>query len=43
MCVDKDPFEEYLREPDPDKAHKGYIWNTALANIPQTDLYLHTS
>ena len=30
MCVDKDPFEEYLREPDPDKAHKGYIWNTAI-------------
>ena len=30
MYVDKDPFEEYLREPDPDKAHKGYIWNTAI-------------
>ena len=25
----KDPFEEYLREGEPDKASKGYVWSTA--------------
>lgn len=26
----KDPFEEYLREGEPDKASKGYVWSTAI-------------
>ena len=26
----KDPFKEYLRESEPDKAHKGYAWSTAI-------------
>lgn len=28
--MEKDPFEEYLRESEPDKAHKGYAWSTAI-------------
>ena len=28
--MEKDPFKEYLREPEPDKAHKGYAWSTAI-------------
>ena len=26
----KDPFEEYLRESEPDKRSKGYAWYTAI-------------
>ena len=26
----KDPFEEYLKEAEPDKASKGYAWSTAI-------------
>ena len=25
-----DPFKEYLRESEPDKAYKGYAWSTAI-------------
>ena len=28
--IEKDPFKEYLRESEPDKAHKGYAWSTAI-------------
>ena len=28
--MEKDPFKEYLRESEPDKAHKGYAWSTAI-------------
>ncbi len=28
--MDKDPFKEYLRESEPDKAHKSYAWSTAI-------------
>ena len=28
--MEKDPFKEYLRESEPDKAHKGYVWRTAI-------------
>ena len=28
--MEKDPFKEYLREAEPDKAHKGYAWSTAI-------------
>ena len=28
--VEKDPFKEYLRESEPDKAYKGYAWSTAI-------------
>ena len=28
--MEKDPVEEYLRESEPDKAHKGYAWSTAI-------------
>ena len=28
--LDKEPFKEYLRESEPDKAHKGYAWSTAI-------------
>ena len=26
----RDPFEEYLKESEPDKANKGYAWSTAI-------------
>ena len=28
--MEKDPFKEYLRESEPDKAHKGYAWSIAI-------------
>ena len=28
--MEKDIFKEYLRESEPDKAHKGYVWSTAI-------------
>ena len=28
--MEKDPFKEYLRESEPDKVHKGYVWSTAI-------------
>mgnify|MGYP002521953751 FL=1 len=28
--MEKDPFREYLKESEPDKAHKGYAWSTAI-------------
>ena len=28
--MEKDPFKEYLRESEPNKAHKGYAWSTAI-------------
>lgn len=28
--MDKDPFKEYLKESEPDKASKGYAWSTAI-------------
>lgn len=28
--MEKDPFEEYLKETEPDKANKGYAWRTAI-------------
>lgn len=28
--MEKDPFEEYLKESEPDKASKGYAWSTAI-------------
>ena len=28
--MEKDPFEEYLRETEPDKAYRGYVWHTAI-------------
>ncbi len=28
--MEKDPFEEYLKESEPDKAYKGYAWSTAV-------------
>lgn len=28
--MDKDPFKEYLRESEPDKAGKSYAWSTAI-------------
>lgn len=28
--LDKEPFKEYLRESEPDKAHKSYVWSTAI-------------
>ena len=30
IVVEKDPFKEYMRESEPDKAHKGYAWSTAI-------------
>ncbi len=30
MEKEKDPFKEYFREAEPDKAHKGYAWSTAI-------------
>ena len=29
--MEKDPFKEYLRESEPDKAHKGYAWSPSTA------------
>ena len=28
--MERDPFKEYLRESEPEKAHKGYAWSTAI-------------
>lgn len=28
--MDKDPFKEYLKESEPDKSRKGYVWGTAI-------------
>ena len=28
--MEKDPFKEYLKESEPKKAHKSYIWSTAI-------------
>lgn len=28
--MEKDPFKEYLKEAEPDKADKGYAWSTAI-------------
>ena len=28
--MEKDPFKEYIRESEPDKAYKGYAWSTAI-------------
>ncbi len=28
--MEKDPFKEYLRESEPDRAHKGYAWSMAI-------------
>ncbi len=28
--MEKDPFKEYLKESEPDKTHKGYVWSTAI-------------
>lgn len=28
--MEKDPFKEYLKESEPDKADKGYAWSTAV-------------
>ena len=28
--MEKDPFKEYLKESEPDKAMRGYAWNTAI-------------
>ncbi len=28
--MEKDPFKEYLKEPEPDKAYKSYAWSTAI-------------
>ncbi len=28
--MEKDPFKEYLRESEPDKAYRGYAWSTAI-------------
>lgn len=30
VIMDKDPFKEYLKESEPDKASKGYAWSTAI-------------
>lgn len=30
MNMDKDPFKEYLRESEPNKVTKGYVWSTAV-------------
>lgn len=28
--MEKDPFKEYIRESEPDKAYKSYVWSTAV-------------
>lgn len=28
--MERDPFKEYLKESEPDKARKGYVWSTAI-------------
>ena len=30
IVVEKDTFKEYMRESEPDKAHKDYAWSTAI-------------
>ena len=29
-CMDKDPFKEYIRQAEPSKRDKGYVWHTAI-------------
>lgn len=28
--IDRDPFKEYLKEAEPDKISRGYVWRTAV-------------
>lgn len=28
--MNKDPFKEYIKQTEPDKRYKGYVWNTAI-------------
>ena len=30
MMIPKDPFEEYIRQTEPNKRDKGYAWQTAI-------------
>ena len=30
LNCEKDPFKEYIRESEPDKRDKGYVWHTAI-------------
>lgn len=30
MNMDQDPFKEYIKQAEPDKLYKGYVWNAAI-------------
>lgn len=46
--MNKDPFEEYFRESEPDKRDKGYAWHTAIGlqavdGLKTSDYLVHTA
>ena len=46
--MEKDPFKEYLKETEPEKAYKGYAWSTAIGlqavdGLKPSEYLLHTA
>ena len=46
--MEKDPFKEYMKESEPDKAGKGYVWSTAIGlqavdGLKTSEYLLHTA
>lgn len=46
--MDKDPFKEYIREPEPAKRDKGYAWHTAIGlqavdGLKTSEYLVHTA
>ena len=45
--MEKDPFKEYMKESEPDKAGKSYVWSTAIGlqavdGLKTSEYLLHT-
>lgn len=48
MDMEKDPFKEYMKESEPDKAGKSYVWSTAIGlqavdGLKTSEYLLHTA
>ena len=46
--MEKDPFKEYMKESEPDKAGKSYVWSTAIGlqavdGLKTSEYLLHTA
>lgn len=41
VSINQDPFKEYIKQTEPDKRYKGYVWSKAEAKenigLPQND------